>query len=122
MTDFEASRTIAKMLSSSVYQSAYEDELSDWYGKYVESRPEPQYLGKWIIPEEDESVTDEIYRFVNGSTIRPAKRRRSRYPKYERPMEDVSYGSLFDKPTEPPELEAGDTAQLDSFLGSFTTK
>lgn len=122
MTDSEASRIISKIMSSPIYQSAYEDELSDWFDKYVESRPEPQYMGKWIIPEEKESEIDEIYRFVNGSTIRPAKRRRSKYPKYERPMEDVSYGSLFDRPTEPPELEAGDTAQLDSFIGSFTMK
>lgn len=122
MTDSEASRIISKIMSSPIYQSAYEDELSEWFDKYVESRPEPQHIGKWIIPEEKESEIDEIYRFVNGSTIRPVKRRRSRYPKYERSMEDVSYGSLFDRPTEPPELEAGDTAQLDSFIGSFTMK
>ena len=122
MTDSEASRIISKIVSSPIYQSAYQDELSDWFDKYVESRPEPQYMGKWISPEENESEIDEVYRFVNGSTIRPTKRRRSRYPKFEYSTKDIRYDDLFDRPTEPPELEAGDTAQLDSFIGSFTMK
>ncbi len=90
--------------------------------KYV--APSSRYLGRWITDDEDEETdSDACYEFANGSTIRPVKRRRrSRYPKFEYSTKDIRYDDLFDRPTEPPELEAGDTAQLDSFIGSFTMK
>ena len=91
--------------------------------KYV--APSSRYLGRWIADDEDEETDSDVcYQFANGSTIRPVKRRRrSRYPKFEYfSAKDIGHSDLFDKPTEPPELEAGDTTQLDSFLGSFTTK
>lgn len=99
-----------------------EDMWDEENEKYV-APPASRYLGRWITDDEDEEPdSDVLYQFVNGSTIRPVKRRRSRYPKYEYSAKDIRYGDLFDKPAEPPELEAGDTTQLDSFLGSFTTR
>lgn len=115
----ELDRIFDELLNSLTYKEVAEEERNDYYGEYVSSRN----IGRWMIADEDDITDDDVhYQFANGSYRRPRKRRRSRYPKYEYPTKDIGYSDLFDKPTEPPDLEAGDTAQLDSFLGSFTTR